>query len=514
MEDVRVHYDSDLPARVEALAFAQGNDIHLAPGQEEHLAHEAWHVAQQKQGRVRANLRLEGAAINEESGLEREAEVMGRRARDGGSNSDKPGFNARPADKGFFAAQIPKVGPNATARAFSAPSPFVNGSFAPAPIQRVKWRWDAASQSWNPVGGASASAVPPAHQGAADGDVWDDKYRQDEDPTVQPFLRPGESFMGERGARKQLAGSAPKAEDIRVPAVGGAGLHEIDPTSRRGEVAASGNPVAVGVQSGMRSGTDHQLFRRKAGKGEAAAAGAPEVGAHTGFARKPGGGHGSTHLKGQGPAHDEMRKAARAAQSHTDPADAVIAMARAHLDVTPAGDEVLGSEYLTGMVPLDPAIGPVGPPAAAGAPPDPARLALARREHRERERVKKRVRSLKRKTGRGSSPSPEREDIDNLGGGGGPAASARPLSPVPEFDGVDDFEIAANMGAWVTAPQRSGFPYPPAPAVAAAVGPPPPPPPPPPPAAAAAPAAVAAAPAAATTKKPAKKKAKKKGGSS
>ena len=30
----------------DALAYAQGSDIHLAPGQEQHLPHEAWHVVQ------------------------------------------------------------------------------------------------------------------------------------------------------------------------------------------------------------------------------------------------------------------------------------------------------------------------------------------------------------------------------------------------------------------------------------------------------------------------------------
>ena len=47
MDDVRVHYNSDKPATVQALAYTQGTDIHVAPGQEQHLPHEVWHVAQQ-----------------------------------------------------------------------------------------------------------------------------------------------------------------------------------------------------------------------------------------------------------------------------------------------------------------------------------------------------------------------------------------------------------------------------------------------------------------------------------
>lgn len=49
MDDVRVHYNSDKPATVQALAYTQGTDIYVAPGQEQHLPHEAWHVAQQMQ---------------------------------------------------------------------------------------------------------------------------------------------------------------------------------------------------------------------------------------------------------------------------------------------------------------------------------------------------------------------------------------------------------------------------------------------------------------------------------
>ncbi|HCC51392.1 MAG TPA: hypothetical protein DEQ30_04490, partial [Porphyromonadaceae bacterium] len=52
MDDVRVHYNSGKPAQLQALAYTQGTDIHVAPGQEKHLPHEAWHVVQQKQGRV------------------------------------------------------------------------------------------------------------------------------------------------------------------------------------------------------------------------------------------------------------------------------------------------------------------------------------------------------------------------------------------------------------------------------------------------------------------------------
>ncbi|MCG3268852.1 DUF4157 domain-containing protein [Yoonia sp. I 8.24] len=80
MDHVRVHRNSAKPATVQAYAYAQGSDIHLGPGQEQHLPHEAWHVVQQAQGRVKPTLQLQGIALNDDPGLEKEADVMGGRA--------------------------------------------------------------------------------------------------------------------------------------------------------------------------------------------------------------------------------------------------------------------------------------------------------------------------------------------------------------------------------------------------------------------------------------------------
>ena len=89
MDSVKVHYNSPEPARVHALAYTQGTDIHVAPGQEPHLPHEAWHVVQQHQGRVRPTMQLAGTAINNDSSLEWEADTMGAIANDGGDNSGR-----------------------------------------------------------------------------------------------------------------------------------------------------------------------------------------------------------------------------------------------------------------------------------------------------------------------------------------------------------------------------------------------------------------------------------------
>lgn len=80
MDDVRVHRDSPEPAKLGALAYAKGSDIHLGPGQERHLPHEAWHVVQQKQGRVAPTQLVGKHAVNDDKGLEREATILGQRA--------------------------------------------------------------------------------------------------------------------------------------------------------------------------------------------------------------------------------------------------------------------------------------------------------------------------------------------------------------------------------------------------------------------------------------------------
>jgi hypothetical protein len=81
MDDVKVHYNSGKPAQLHAHAYAQGTEIHIASGQEKHLPHEAWHVVQQKQGRVQPTMQMKGNInINDNAGLEKEADVMGAKA--------------------------------------------------------------------------------------------------------------------------------------------------------------------------------------------------------------------------------------------------------------------------------------------------------------------------------------------------------------------------------------------------------------------------------------------------
>ncbi len=80
LSGVRVHTNSAKPAQLNALAYTQGQEIHVGPGQEQHLPHEGWHAVQQMQGRVKPTMQVKGVSINDDAALEREADVMGAKA--------------------------------------------------------------------------------------------------------------------------------------------------------------------------------------------------------------------------------------------------------------------------------------------------------------------------------------------------------------------------------------------------------------------------------------------------
>lgn len=89
LNDVKVHRNSDKPAQLQAHAYAQGTDIHLGPGQEKHLPHELGHVIQQKEGRVKPTVQLKDkVSINDDSGLEKEADILGAKAQSVGIISE------------------------------------------------------------------------------------------------------------------------------------------------------------------------------------------------------------------------------------------------------------------------------------------------------------------------------------------------------------------------------------------------------------------------------------------
>jgi hypothetical protein len=107
---VRVHQGQQAES-LGALAYTQGADIHFAPGQyqpdsqpgQELIGHELAHVVQQSQGRVAATTQAKGVAVNDDQGLEREADEMGRKAAAGEVVSGAQ--DSRPATAGGGPAQ-------------------------------------------------------------------------------------------------------------------------------------------------------------------------------------------------------------------------------------------------------------------------------------------------------------------------------------------------------------------------------------------------------------------------
>jgi hypothetical protein len=86
--DVQIRTGSARALELNARAFTQGSEIHVAPGHwapetssgQELLGHELSHVLQQRAGRVAATSHYAGSDLNDDPVLEREANVLGTRA--------------------------------------------------------------------------------------------------------------------------------------------------------------------------------------------------------------------------------------------------------------------------------------------------------------------------------------------------------------------------------------------------------------------------------------------------
>ena len=80
MDAVKVHFNSVKPEQLKSHAYAQGTDIHLVPEQEHHMPHETWHVVQQAQSHVAPTQQMHDTPVNDDMGLEKEADKMGAKA--------------------------------------------------------------------------------------------------------------------------------------------------------------------------------------------------------------------------------------------------------------------------------------------------------------------------------------------------------------------------------------------------------------------------------------------------
>lgn len=119
--DVHIHYHSGKPAQRMAYAYTQGNQVYIALGKEQYLAHELGHVIQQKRGRVKPDFYLNGEAINESALLEREADSLAAAA-------ERVSGSFAPAETGYDTG-IP--------------------ARQDAPVQRTKWRYRQETGEWD-----------------------------------------------------------------------------------------------------------------------------------------------------------------------------------------------------------------------------------------------------------------------------------------------------------------------------------------------------------------------------
>lgn len=111
-EPIRVHRDSQFPARFGALAATVGRDVHFArgvyrphtPGGRRLLAHEFAHVRQQAEGRVRATRHAQGMGVNESPALEAEADRAD--AQDAFATTSTLSFAPPPAETGSSPAAL------------------------------------------------------------------------------------------------------------------------------------------------------------------------------------------------------------------------------------------------------------------------------------------------------------------------------------------------------------------------------------------------------------------------
>ncbi len=86
--NVNFHTNSSKASEIGAQAYTQGSDVHFAPGKfnpssssgKELIGHELTHVVQQREGRVQATTQAKGIPVNDDSGLEKEADVAGAKA--------------------------------------------------------------------------------------------------------------------------------------------------------------------------------------------------------------------------------------------------------------------------------------------------------------------------------------------------------------------------------------------------------------------------------------------------
>lgn len=111
LSDVTIHKNSSKAVQMKSLAFTQGDNIHFAPGHfnpdsesGRHLiGHEFTHVMQQRNGGIKSTDKMSpGIQLNADPVLEREADVLGKRAVNGQAVSQYQGIRASHGQTGVI----------------------------------------------------------------------------------------------------------------------------------------------------------------------------------------------------------------------------------------------------------------------------------------------------------------------------------------------------------------------------------------------------------------------------
>jgi hypothetical protein len=190
MDHVKVHYNSDKPAQLQAHAYAQGSEIHVAPGQEQHLPHEAWHVVQQAQGRVKPTVQMKlGVPVNDDAGLEAEADVMGTRAWQLGGQTPVQRAAARPAAPHAQAVAQMRVEPVPGGNDRNTYAWIVDHPFSPAAL-----RYGGIDMKWIPMALSAYATIADA-RGVVEEDEEVEHLNQLEQ-RLDPLVTEGNNAIG------------------------------------------------------------------------------------------------------------------------------------------------------------------------------------------------------------------------------------------------------------------------------------------------------------------------------
>lgn len=426
-DDVRVHYNSDKPAKLQALAYTQGTQVYVGPRQERHLPHELGHVVQQKMGIVNQTSFRYGFPVNDDPALERAADTN--------RIPSKRGASKIPIIQGCFIIKdgkihhydkthtisvrcyylgVAKNGLNASKYVFTAP--------------HIKQRFYSDGSDIN--------------------NQDEPQYEISKDITAIPYLKSNEMMFGETELRSSIMGTKAHFEEkkIRVNAKkvtdrmkAGAGLHEIIPTNMLQYIHQIDDhfirAIFFGFMGGLRTSTDKTFFVLYE-KGE------PFVIGHTGAFPNPYKA-GSQGTEMQDILHDYMRDfISEELIDFSNPQISIVAIMNMFFELLAKEDDIRKAKNITGLYPnilyTDPSTShppipmPLEPPGTTAN----RRKALGRCVAISREYSKFRGREIARRL-RTQSPSPERLPSDE------------------EMSG--NYQRDSETGAWVN--KFTGIPF-------------------------------------------------------